>query len=679
MAKKIYNIPTYIYFVVLVLLIVFLFPKEGKFRYLFTEGKPWRYGLLTAPFDFPIYKSQSELKKEQDSILLQYQPYFSLEQDVTKIKLSEFEKKEQNRILHLNYAYTNYLKKTLNNIYAAGIISISDYEFLQKNNFSGFMVIEENIAIQHDIKNTFTTRSAYSYILDNCPPNLDPEILRSLSLDNYLSENLKYDSDMSDKVKNELLLLVSPAGGLIQAGEKIVDRGEIVDKKTFDILSSLRQVTETRSGTVQRQGWLFVGVFILIVIFMTYFYLYLYYFRKDIYKKNKDVFFLFSMIGLFVILTEICVNYRLFNVYIIPYAIIPIVIRTFFDSRTARSAHNITIIICSLMVPFPFEFIILQFSTSLIVVYSLTMLTKRSQLISCSFLVLLTYIVIYLGLTLFQEGDISKINWMMFAYFGINFIFLMFAYSFIYIVERTFGYISGVTLVELSDINSPILRKLSEMAPGTFQHSLQVSILGSSVANKVGANPLLIRTGALFHDIGKIENPAYFTENQVGENNPHKHIPYVKSAEIIIKHVTDGEKIAKKNNLPEMLIDFIRTHHGKGITKYFYNSYKNEFPDVQIDISKFTYPGPNPQTKEQAILMMADAVEAASRSLTDYTEESISELVNKIIDSQIKEGLLSESPLTFKNIGDIKAILIEKLINMFHSRIAYPELKEEKG
>ena len=679
MRKNLYNIPVYAYFIVVTIIIVLLFPREGKFRYLFTEGKPWRYSLLTAPVDFPIYKIPSELKREQDSITQFYQPYFLLKKNILKEQTDKF-KKNRVALPDMNSAYINYVEKSLRIIYERGIISVSDYEFLQKNDFSGFMVIEENIAIQREVENVFTIRSAYSHILDNCPSNLDVGVLRSTSLDHYLSENLQYDKETSDKIRNDLILQVSPASGMVQAGQRIIDRGEIVDNKTYNILASLRQVTETGSGIAQRQGWLLVGVFLLVIPFMAFFFLHVYFFRRKIYENAKDMLFLTLLIALFIVITELCISHQLFNVYIIPYAIIPILIRTFFDSRTARAAHNITIMICALMVPFPFEFIILQFSSSMAVIYSLKILTKRSQLIRCSFYVLLTYIVIYVGLILLQESDLAKINWKMFLYFGINFLFLMFTYSFIYMVERVFGFISGVTLVELSDINSPVLRMLSETAPGTFQHSLQVSILGSAVADRVGANPLLIRTGALYHDIGKMENPVYFTENQVGGNNPHKQLSYENSAEIILKHVQDGVKIAGKYNLPEMVVDFIRTHHGSGLTKYFYHSYRNEFPDVPIDVSKFSYTGPNPRTKEEAILMMADSVEAASRSLKDYSEKSITGLVNKIIDSQITDGLLSDAPLTFKHVKIIKIIFIEKLINMFHSRISYPELenKEEK-
>lgn len=674
MGKKLYNVPAYIYFIVITLLIVFLFPREEKFKYMFAEGKPWRYGLLIAPFDFPIYKTQSDLKQEQDSIVQFFEPYFLLDKNVVKEQIAQFVREREN-ILMVTNGYTQYVEQSLRKVYEQGIVSISDYEFLTGQKNSGFMVIDNNIATRRDVNMLFTVRSAYSYIIDNCPENLPVELLRIVPIDNYLSENLTYDEEMSVNVKNDLIRQISPSAGMVQAGEKIIDRGEIIDNKTYNILSSLKQATENRSETVQGQSWTLVGIFLLIVAFMTFFYLFMYFFRRKIYENNKDMFFLFSLIGIFTIATELCVKYQIASLYIIPYAIIPIVIRTFFDSRTACSAHNITVLICALMTPFPFEFIILQYSTCMVVVYSLNVLTKRSQLIRCSFLILLTYIVIYLGFTLFQEGDVSKINWKMFVYFGINSIFLMFTYSFIYIIERVFGYISGVTLVELSDINTPVLRKLSEIAPGTFQHSLQVSILGSAVAEKVDANPLLVRTGALYHDIGKIENPVYFIENQVGDNNPHHYLSYEKSAEIITKHVPDGIKLAEKHNLPKILVDFIRTHHGMGVTKYFYNSYKNEFPDSPIDLSKFTYPGPNPSTKEESILMMSDAVEAASRSLKDYSEKSITELVNKIIDAQIADGLLADSPLTFKHIKIAKSILVEKLINTFHSRISYPELE----
>ena len=672
MDNKSFKISIYTFFVIVALLIIALFPREGRFRYSFSEGKPWKYGLITAQFDFPIYKQAEELKKEQDSVLMNFRPYFSRNNEQANHQIARFERDYEQK---WEKAYVLYVTNTLRKLYSAGILQVDDYNFLKNNHYNQFNIFEGNIAVNHSVDKIYTVKSAYSHIFENCPFYLKIQILKSGNLDTYLVENLEYDEVTSEKVKNESLQQISPSNSMVQAGERIVDRGEIIDKKTFDILSSLKQITEDNTGSFIRQAKFLSGVVILVAGLLACFMFFLHFFRSNIYHRRKHVIFVLSLIVGFTLLTEICVKFGLFNVYVIPFAIIPLTIRTFFDSRTAQMAHNITILICSLMVPFPFEFIILQFVTCMVVIFILKDLTKRSQLIQCSFYVLLAYVVVYIGLVMVQEGDWAKINWRMFTYFGINFVFLMFTYALIYIIEKLFGYISNVTLVELSDINAPVLRELSEKCPGTFQHSLQVSMLGTAVANKVQANPQLIRTGALYHDIGKMVNPAFFIENQIGAINPHDQLGFEESAQTIISHVEEGVKIARKNNLPAMIVDFIRTHHGKGKTKYFYNSYKNQYPDKPVDEKRFTYPGPNPYTKETAILMMADAVEAASRSLKEYTEETIAALVNKIIDSQIQDGLLDRVPLTFKNITDIKEIFIEKLGTMYHSRISYPDLK----
>jgi hypothetical protein len=355
---------------------------------------------------------------------------------------------------------------------------------------------------------------------------------------------------------------------------------------------------------------------------------------------------------------------------------VTILIRTFIDSRTALFASLITVILSSLMVPYPFEFIVIQMSVAMVSIFMLKELSERSQLIRSSFFILLTYILVYLGLTLYQEGSIKEANWVMLIYFLINFIFIMFSYTLVYLVEQTFGFISGVSLVELSNINKPLLKELSEKAPGTFQHSLQVSNLGMAAASRLGANASLIRTGALYHDIGKMVNPAFFTENQTPGMNPHAGLPFEESARIIINHVKDGVKIAQKNNIPEQIIDFIETHHGTSMPKFFYISWKNANPGKEVNESDFRYPGPNPFTREEAIMMMADAVEASSRSLPEYTEESIRTLVDKIIDAQLYEGYFKMAPITFRDIQTVKDVFVEKLQTMYHSRIAYPELRK---
>ena len=427
--------------------------------------------------------------------------------------------------------------------------------------------------------------------------------------------------------------------------------------------------------TILWQFGLIGGISLLVGGLIVCFFLYFYHLRKQIFSRKKDVFFSLSMMMFFIVLTEIGISYELFNVYIIPYAIIPIVVRNFFDSRTAQTTHLITVLICSLMVSSPWEFVLLQIFVCMVTVYALRDLTQRWQLIVCSFYILLTYTLAYSGILLLQNGDISNCDWNMPIYFGINFLLVMCAYPFINILEKIFGYISNVTLIELSDINLPVLQQLSEKAPGTFQHSLQVSMLGTAAAVKVGANPQLIRTGALYHDVGKMENPLYFVENRLAGPNPHDELSLVESARIITKHVPDGVKIAEKYSIPQTIIQFIKTHHGKGKAKYFYNSFVNQFPGEPIDESAFSYSGENPDTKETAILMMADSVEAASRSLTDYSENSLRNLIDKIINGQIADGLLENAPLTFKNIKEIKQVFLERLLSVYHLRITYPEIR----
>jgi putative nucleotidyltransferase with HDIG domain len=675
MKKKVVKIAPYIYFVVVTVLIIILFPREGKFKYSFVEGRPWQYGRLTAPFDFPIFKSAEELKKEQDTIVNHVNPYFQINKEIAQKNIQRFNEAYKNLPEKFwTIEYKRYINSALAEIYATGIISNEEHDFLVNNRYSTIMILDDKEAIPQSTQKLFTTKSAYSHILENRPHHLDIAVLRSGDLNNYLHENIKFDKTITDKVRQEVLQKIAPSTGMVQAGEKIVDRGEIVDVKTYNILRSLKQIYDKELGSVQRQGGLILGTVVLVTALMICFLFYLNYFRKKIYARIKDVVFLLSMSALFIFLTEVTISYELFNIYIIPYAIIPIVIRTFFDSRTAQITHLTTILICSLMIPFPFEFILIQFIVSMVAVFALKDLTQRSELIKCALGIFLAYVVIYLGFLLLQEGDLSSINWYMIIYFGINFLFVMFTYPFIYILEKIFGYISNVTLVELSDINTPALSLLSETCPGTFQHSLQVSMLGTAAAAKVGANPQLIRTGALYHDLGKMVNPAFFTENRIESNNPHDRLSLEESARIITNHVPDGVKKAAEFNLPPAIVKFILTHHGKGKAKYFYNTFINQNPDKPVDEEIFSYKGSNPDTRETAILMMADSVEAASRSLKDYSEESIRNLVNRIIDSQIADGLLNDVPLTFKDITTIKSVFVDKLASMYHSRITYPEL-----
>lgn len=677
MNAKNYNIHPSVYFIVAALLIAYFFPREGKFRYQFYEGKPWRYGLLTAPSDFPIYKTDAEVQVERDSALKKFEPYYRLDDTIESEKIDKL-RADYRAMLNRRAtpAYMQYIESKLQKLYRSGILSPQDLEELKKAGYPRINLLAGNVAQSHYSSEFFTVKTAYEFIINNCPAQLDKSVLQSCDINNYLVENVTYDKTTSDKVREEILNSIPLANGLVQAGERIVDRGEIIDNHTYNVLRSLKIVHETKSGGTQRQSIIMGGQFVLVFGILFCFWLYLWSFRLKILHNRKNALFLVLCVFVSCILTELCVTYGLFNIYILPFAIVPIVVRTFFDSRTALFTHLVIALICSLMAPFPHEFLLLQIIAGMVVTFSLRDLYERSQLIRCAFFIFLAYTLCYISLSIYQEADIKKIHGMMMLYFGINFILLMFTYILVYMLEKTFGYVSSITLVELSNINTPILKRLSETCPGTFQHSLQMSILASEAAAAIGANAQMVRTGAMYHDIGKMANPAFFTENQ-SSINPHNQLPFDESAKIIINHISDGIRIAEKAMLPPAIIDFIRTHHGRGKAKYFYNSFKNQYPDREIDETAFTYPGPNPFSKETAVLMMADSVEAASRSLKEHTEDNIRTLVDKIIDGQISDGLMRNAPLTFKDVETIKNVFVEKLKIMYHTRISYPDLKKK--
>ncbi|MEN9919036.1 MAG: hypothetical protein RL662_1472 [Bacteroidota bacterium] len=672
---KIIRLPIPLYFIIVIALLSYSLPRETKVSYNETVGKPWRYGLVTAPFDFPIYKSEAQLEHERDSIMDQYIPYYA--KDSSRAERSIVLFINDAKVIDTPKEYIEYIKDKMSEIYSVGLVSTIEYHKVTgKNSKQLYLLDNENVAKIRNLSSFYTSKIAYEQLINDAPSALDGSVLQSLNLNNYLFDNIIINNELSKKAKEELLMQVPFAEGNVLARQKIIDRGEIVTSKTINTLNSLQKITEQREGSGTMQSMMIVGDIILITVLIMSFMAYLIFFRPKEFVDRRNVIFMLSMIAAFCLLTSLFVKLKL-NVYIIPYAIATIMIRTFIDSRTAMLTHLITVIINSLIVASPHEFLILQIPVGFMCIISLKDLSERSQLIRSSFYILVAYIVIYIGVILALKGDYKQIDPLMFLYFAINFMFVMFAYLLVYICEKIFGFISGVSMIELSNINKPLLQKLSEIAPGTFQHSMQVSNLAAAVATRIGANAPLVRTGALYHDIGKMTNPAYFTENQIPGMNPHNKLPYKESARIIINHVAEGIKIAKKYNLPQQIIDFIATHHGEGRTKFFYNSYKNEHPDEVIDAALFSYPGPNPTTKETAILMMADTVEAASRSLKEYTQESISSLVEKLIEEQVRDGLLRNTPLTFKDIDIAKCIFKEKLQTIYHSRIVYPELSNE--
>jgi hypothetical protein len=666
-------------FIAAILLVTYVFPRQGSFKYSFSEGRPWQYGLLTAPFDFPIYKPADQLKAEQDSILKFYEPYFEVDDEVQKSALADFDADVNlnDKLSRLPAEYKLYIRDKLQHLYTNGIMRSADYDRILDSATGSLRIKKGNVAESRKIETFFTIRSAYEKVLNDVPRGVDAAVVRSADINEYIRENVIFDAATSEKAQNEFVQQVDISRGMVQQGQRIIDQGEIVDARTYNILSSLKRVSEERSGGSSRSSGIILGQLLLVSLMFASFHLYLLFFRPTEYRNRKHVVFMLLLILIFLLLTAINVRFDLFSVYIIPYAIVTILIRTFIDSRTALFASLITIILSSLMVPFPFEFIVIQIAVSMVSIFMLKELSERSQLIRSSFFILLTYILVYIGLILYQEGSLKEGDWLMLVYFLINFIFIMFSYSLVYLVEKSFGFISGVTLVELSNINKPLLKELSEKAPGTFQHSLQVSNLGMAAATKIGANASLIRTGALYHDVGKMMNPAFFTENQTPGMNPHAGLPLEESARIIISHVKDGVKIALKYNVPQQIVDFIETHHGTSVPKYFYISWKNANPDKEANEADFHYPGPNPFSKETAIMMMADAVEASSRSLPEYTEESLRNLVNKIIDAQLNEGYFRLAPITFRDIQTVKDVFVDKLKTMYHSRIAYPELKQQ--
>lgn len=665
-------------FIFAVLVVTYFFPRQGSFKYNFSEGRPWQYGLLTAPFDFPIYKSTEQLKAEQDSILEYYEPYFFMDDEVKMNALAEFDADAnmKPKLAELAPEYKLYIRNKLNELYDNGIMRSDDYDRINQSFTQSLRIKKGNVAESRKAESFFTIRSAYEKVFNDVPSSIDTNILKAADINEYIRENVMFDAAISEKAKNEFIQQVDISHGMVQRGQRIIDQGEIVDTNTYNILSSLKRITEERSGGTTKNNWMLLGQFILVFSMFASFYTYLLYFRPAEYRNRKHVVFMVLQITFFALLTAITARLELFSIYIIPYAIVTILTRTFIDSRTALFASTVTIIMSSLMVPYPFEFIVIQISVAMVSIFMLKELSERSQLIKSSFFILLTYIIVYIGLQLYQEGNIKEIDWVVLIYFLINFIFIMFSYSLVYLVEKSFGFISGVSLVELSNINKPLLKELSEKAPGTFQHSLQVSNLAMAAAAKLGANASLIRTGALYHDIGKMVNPAFFTENQAPGMNPHAGLPFEESARIIINHVKDGIKIAQKHNLPQQIIEFIQTHHGTSMPKYFYISWVNANPGKEPNEADFRYPGPNPFSKETAIMMMADAVEASSRSLPEYTKESLRNLVDKIIDGQLAEGYFKNAPITFKDIQTVKDVFVEKLATVYHSRIAYPELKQ---
>ena len=656
-------------------IIVWLMPRNSTTNFKIERGKPWIYTELSAPFDFPIYKSDDVVKAERDSMMRQYEPYFIMNSEIAGKHIRQFYKDYNKGIPGLTDDYLSIVANRLRELYGKGIMNNTDFTRLHQDSSRMIRIINGKDAASAAVSDLYSVASAYEQIFQDESLAKHKDILQKCNLNDYISSNLTYDKERSEASLNELRNSIALASGIVQRGQKIVDRGDIVDKKTYNILMSYKKETERREEGKKGLSLVIVGQVLYVMILIACFTIYLTLFRKDYFEKARSTAMLYSLIVLFTVIASLMVEHSVLHVYIVPFAMVPIFIRVFMDSRTAFMAHFTMITICACILQHPLEFICVETVAGLTAIFSLRELSSRSQLFWTAVFVTLASALANLSLEWIRNSNILKLSLSEYNYIVINGILLFCSYPLLYLIEKTFGFTSNITLIELSDMNKTLLRKMSEVAPGTFQHSIQVGNLAAEIANKIGAKSQLVRTGALYHDIGKMMNPVYFTENQSGVN-PHEKLGAIDSAQMIISHVTEGVKLAEKYNLPNTIKDFISTHHGLGKTKFFYIQYKNTHPNEDVDELLFTYPGPNPFTKEQAILMMADTVEAASRSLPDYTEKTIRELVNKLIDAQVAEGYFKDCPITFRDIAYAKTVLIEKLKTIYHTRLSYPELKK---
>ncbi|MFM7021756.1 MAG: HD family phosphohydrolase [Flavobacteriales bacterium] len=683
-------------FVITIVLVVIMMPHEVSFKYEFQKNKPWQYDNLYAPFDIPILKNTDEIKLDREKIIAGKTLYFKYREEKKEERIRLFEQeleeelKEKNpapsssrqqdkylqRIAALKEQHFPLGEEVLADIYKKGLVELSD-ELDQINDSTAFYVIKNNVVASAFYKeDVFTLKSAFEFAENSLRKYFAEREVILAAIEKVLQKdaaNIIYDEKKTQLVlSNELSKLEVASVGMIAEGQSIIKRGDLVDKQKFDMLSSYKAKYESQTLEHNKQLLVILAQFILIAVAIGGFFLYLYFFRREIFNNNKHLVFLLLLVNLFVLATTVVLHFDRLNVYLIPFCLIPIVVRSFFDTRTAFFSHIITLMIVGFIVSDSFTFIFSQFIAGIVAIFGFVNYRKRAQLFITAGLIFATYSIIFFAVSLLQEGDLHSITLRSFMWFAISAAFTMFAFPMIYAFEKLFGFISDITLLELSDTNNPLLRELSLKAPGTFQHSLQVANLAEAAIFKVGGNALLIRTAALYHDIGKMDRPMYFIENQATGMNPHHELSPEESARIIIQHVINGIEIAKKYRVPEQIIDFIRTHHGTTRAEFFYRKAINEFPDEVIDEKLYTYPGPIPFSKESAVLMMADSVEAASRALKEINSEKIEQLVERVINKQIEEQQFSNADITLKEISQIKKMLKKMLMNIYHVRIEYP-------
>lgn len=661
-------------------LIFLVFPGESRFKYEFQKGSPWRHETLIAPFNFAIMKTDAELKLENDSLLTTYIPYFTLDTLVETAKIKEFSASlskltNDNPELKSIKSISTF-PAILQNIYNTGILPQSISTYPELNGKSEIRQIRGKKAIKMPIEKIHSIKTAYLELNDTIREltgKYYQDLIQKINLSDFIAENLSFDEKLNLNERQQLLEQLSSTKGMIQAGERIIFQGDLVGTEKYIVLESLKKTYETKRGDNIEYFLVIAGRIVVISALIALMFLYLIFYRRELFDHKRKLTFIILMIVIMVFLAAIATKIETINIYIVPVAILPILIRIFFDSRTAIFSLMITTLLIGYFAPNSYEFILLQMIAGIIAVFSLNKLHKRSHIVFSGFLVFLVYSIVYVALALVQEGSLKTINWTNLKWFGFSSFFIFIAYPLIDIFEKAFGFVSDVTLIELSNTNQPLLRKLAEEAPGTFQHSLQVANMVEAVVHRIGGNPFLAYAGALYHDIGKTFKSEYFIENQAAGINPHDNLDYLKSAEIIIDHVTRGVLLARKYKLPEILISFITTHHGTTQSNYFYKKYQIENPGMEVDSTQFSYPGPLPYNKEMAVLMLVDGIEATAHSLKEKSATAFSEMIDYIVDQKIKSNQLIDADLTLREITILKSTLLEKLVSIYHVRIEYPK------
>lgn len=660
--------------------IVYLFPKGGKFKYDFTQGLPWQYENLYATFDFAIEKSQDEIDIEIKQIEVDAKLYFlydvSLVEEIKNNYKTRMEVVIPSDSLSVEELESSILlgNSIITSIYDAGYINPNSTGIVTENNI--FVSIKKQNQVEDVLFSKLLTSDKVFRLINerlrgrpfNYAQNLNLSVLTEL-----IKPNITYDNEFTQKVIDEAIKSISPTKGKVSNGELIILKGDIVEGKKLAVLNSLKKESESKVWTESNYYWIVSGYAVLVSLALLMLLLFLKKYREEIYNNNNKVTFIFFNIFLMVFVQTLVVKYNADYLYVVPLSILPIILKAFFDARLGLFTHVLTILLLGFIVPNSFEFIYLHIIAGIVTILTVSELYKRANLFISIGQITLIYMITYLAFSIIKEGNANQVNWDYFLMFAANGLLSFLSLFFIYLYEKIFGLVSDVTLLELSNTNTKLLRELNEKAPGTFQHSMQVANLAEAAANEIGANSMLVRTGALYHDIGKMLNPKYFTENQSTGVNPHNDLSPRDSAGIIIDHVIKGIELAKQNRLPDRIIDFIRTHHGTSLVYYFYSKEKELNPDEEVAIEKFQYKGPIPFSKETAILMMCDAAEAASKSLNNPTAQSIDELINKIIDKQQAENQFINSNITFKEIETIKKVIKSKLMNIYHLRIEYPE------